>query len=329
MSKLTAVSIGTLESTTPTDLEIAECPWKYKGYKDFTSYIAADPDFFAVRRFGRLHTRALLTLQDHLVELEEKLDSLDEKFSLKTTKRIVGSKPPVIISTATYNKCPDPNKGINMEEESPETRDINNGTIRDDMLERAELVSRITAKLAEYDRLLLNHCSLSNMTASPRRNIKNIESWFANNQGAINDEETSFIKHRDDLVSGCKEKSLLRMIFEDQIVLRSKTFLGLFKKEPPPTMSLHDQSKTYQFSDQDIDAFGSVAIFIAALMMLIAPLWILQALVDIHAKLAVITVFIVACLFFLSFAIVGKPFERLAATAGYSAVLVVFLQLGD
>ncbi|OTA97450.1 hypothetical protein M434DRAFT_391911 [Hypoxylon sp. CO27-5] len=328
MSNLTSVSVGILDSVRPTEREVAEYPWKYRGYKDFTSYVAADPDFFAVRRFGRLHTRAILTLQDHLAELEERLDALDEQFSLKTTKRIVGSVPAVIINTSTYEKRQGVSNGINIAEGSLEIQDINNGTIRDDMPERAELVSRITAKLAQYDRLLLDHFSLRNMATAPKRNIKNIESWFTVNQGAIMDEETCFIKHQDDLVSSCREKSFLRNFFEERIVLRTKAFLGLFRTQPPPTMSLHDQSRTYHFSDKGIDAFGSIAIFIAALVMLIAPLWILQALEDIHSKLAVITSFVVTCLFCLSFGTVGRPFEKLAATAGYSAILVVFLQLG-
>ncbi|KAI2471290.1 hypothetical protein F4781DRAFT_131144 [Annulohypoxylon bovei var. microspora] len=326
MSKLTEVSIGISDSS-PTEREIAECPWKYRGYKDFTSYVAADPDFFAVRRFGRLHTRAILTLQDHLAELEKRLDLMDERFSLKTTK-LIGSNPTVVIDTTMSKKDVDPVVCIGTEQRLSEAWDINNGTIRDDLPERAELVSKITAKLAEYDRLLLDHCSLRNMTTAPKRNIQNIETWFACNRGAIAEDETDFIKHPDDLILGCGEKSILRIFFEDQVVLRTWAFLGLFKKNSPPSMSLRDRNEVYHFNDQAIDAFGSIAVLIIALLMLIAPLWILQALDDIHSKLAVITSFIIICLFFLTLATLGRPFETLAATAGYSAVLVVFLQLG-
>ncbi|OTA63160.1 hypothetical protein K449DRAFT_37642 [Hypoxylon sp. EC38] len=329
MSELTEVSIGILDSSEPTEQEVDKYSWKYIGYKDFTSYVAADPDFFAVRRFGRLHTRAILTLQGHLTQLEERLDEMDKRFSLKTTK-IIGSSPPVIIEATTTDKSsPNRDAYVSADNEPSGARDINNGTIRDDIPERAELISKITAKLVEYDNMLLNHCSLRNLAAAPKRNVKNIESWFLRNNGAIMEEERRFIKHHDDLVSGNKEKSSLREFFENQIILRTTALLGLFKRQMPPSMSPRDQKEVYHFSDQIIDTFGSVAVFIAAILMLIVPLWILQAMEDIRWKLAIITIFVVTCLLFLTLATLGRPFERLAATAGYSAVLVVFLQLGS
>lgn len=327
MSELKGVSIGTSDSSMPTQTEIYECPWKYKGYRDFTSYMAADPDFFAVRRFGRLHTRALLTLQDQIVELEKRLDAMDQRFSLKTTK-LSGFHNPVVVDTTVFEKRTNSTICASKELEPPETRDINNGTIRDDIPERAELVSQVIERLKEYDRLLLDHCSLMNMSVAPIRNVKNIESWILCNKGAIMEEETDFVNHRDDLVSGRTRKPILRVFFEDQIILRTKTLLGLFKKSPSSSMSLYDRQEVYQFSDQAIDELGSLMILVIALLMLIAPLWILQALEDKYAKLAVITAFIVICLFFLTLATMGRPFETIAATAGYSAVLVVFLQLG-
>ncbi|KAI0148255.1 hypothetical protein F4776DRAFT_306666 [Hypoxylon sp. NC0597] len=306
-----------LDSPSPTEQEIDDYPWKYIGYKDFTSYVAADPDFFAVRRFGRLHTRAILTLQGHLTQLEERLDEMDKRFSLKTTK-IIGSSPlypPVVIDATIPDKSP-PNRDacVSAENELLGARDINNGTIRDDMPERAELLSEITVKLAEY--------------AAPKRNVKNIESWFLRNSGAIVEEESRFIKHYADLVSGNKEKSSLRDFFENQIILRTTALLGLFKRQAPPSMSSRDQKEVYHFSDQAIDTFGSITVLVSAILMLIVPLWVLQAIENIQWKLAIITFFVVTCLLFLTLATLGRPFERLAATAGYSAVLIVFLQLG-
>lgn len=156
-----------------------------------------------------------------------------------------------------------------------------------------------------------------NMSVAPIRNVKNIESWILCNKGAIMEEETDFVNHRDDLVSGRTRKPILRVFFEDQIILRTKTLLGLFKKSPSSSMSLYDRQEVYQFSDQAIDELGSLMILVIALLMLIAPLWILQALEDKYAKLAVITAFIVICLFFLTLATMGRPFETIAATAGY------------
>ncbi|KAI9162852.1 hypothetical protein HJFPF1_04447 [Paramyrothecium foliicola] len=321
------VFTGESDLSQPTPEEILECPWKYRGYKDFSSFVAADPDFFAVRRFGRLHTRALLTLQDHLTELEEKLDALDEQYSRKSTK-ILGSNPPVVITAplmtkeqleaATGSSGPQP--------DISRARDINNGTVRDDMPERVKILSEIVSKLAEYDRLLLDHTALRNMTTAPERNSRNIKAWFAHNTGAIMEEETQFVNHLDDLVTGYNPKPKLRAYFEDHILLRTEFIRQFFKKAEPSNLSSHDEVKL--FSDQVMDVTGSLAVFLAALLMLVAPLWILQAMKDIRSKLTVITSFVVAFLLFLSLGTLGRPFERLAATAGYAAVLVVFLQLG-
>jgi len=89
-------------------------------------------------------------------------------------------------------------------------------------------------------------------------------------------------------------------------------------------------------------------IFLAAITMLIAPLWILTKTESLNQKLGIITTFLMLFLGVLNWGTVSRPFDILAATAGYemppshmavmatvimltcyrySAVLVVFLQL--
>jgi hypothetical protein len=117
--------------------------------------MASDSDFFAVRRFDRLHTRAILTLQAQLVDIEERLDKMDEKFSLRHVM-LVGARPPRIVDTS-LEECKSPDieddlGGKNL------PRHINNGTVKDDLEERARLVAEMTAKLGEYgkSRIFLN-----------------------------------------------------------------------------------------------------------------------------------------------------------------------------
>lgn len=66
--------------------------------------------------------------------------------------------------------------------------------------------------------------------------------------------------------------------------------------------------------------------------MLIGPLWILQHIsaseLGLKLRLVVITVFLILFTLLLSIITVARPFEVLAATAAYGAVLMVFLQLG-
>jgi hypothetical protein len=65
------------------DEEKFKLPWKYIGYRVFSKWMASDQSFFIARRFGALHTRAVLSMQDELVRLEEELDSMDKDYSRK------------------------------------------------------------------------------------------------------------------------------------------------------------------------------------------------------------------------------------------------------
>jgi hypothetical protein len=56
-------------------------PWKYIGYKVFSRWMASDQSFFIMRRFGTLSARIALSLQDEIVQLEEKLNFMDKEYS--------------------------------------------------------------------------------------------------------------------------------------------------------------------------------------------------------------------------------------------------------
>lgn len=66
--------------------EEKEKPWKYVGYKVFSRWIASDPSFFVLRRFGTLNARVALSLQDEIAQLEEKLDYMDKRYSDRDTQ---------------------------------------------------------------------------------------------------------------------------------------------------------------------------------------------------------------------------------------------------
>ena len=68
----------------PSQDDIDEKPWKYIGYRSFSSFVASDNDFFVLRRFSALSARVLLGLQDQLSRLEENLNVLDNRAREKT-----------------------------------------------------------------------------------------------------------------------------------------------------------------------------------------------------------------------------------------------------
>lgn len=65
--------------------------------------------------------------------------------------------------------------------------------------------------------------------------------------------------------------------------------------------------------------------------MLVGPLWLLQWISarGQNVRLSVISAFLIGFTLLLSMVTVAKPFEVLAASAAYAAVLMVFMQLGS
>jgi hypothetical protein len=151
--------------------------------------------------------------------------------------------------------------------------------------------------------------------AAPR-NVTNVATWFEDNRGAITYSERQFIEHRQELLSIRRSKSLARQWFEDHIVFPIQGKPALFRKSPPATMGMQDQETVYMINGNAIDVAGSIALFAVAATMLVLPLWILQTLREVESKLAVISAFAISCLAFLNIATIGRPFERIAATAG-------------
>jgi hypothetical protein len=76
-----------------------------------------------------------------------------------------------------------------------------------------------------------------------------------------------------------------------------------------------DKDIVIYWSDKRMDRFVTAVIVGCGMVMLIAPLWILQALNGTYQKLGTITGFVVAFLGMLSCTTAAKPFETLAATA--------------
>ncbi|KAI0546410.1 hypothetical protein F4679DRAFT_598725 [Xylaria curta] len=301
---LGSVKIDSGDSEYPTENELHLYPWKYIGYKGFANFASSDPDFFALRRFDRLHTRTLFSLQDDLSDLEQRLDWMDERFSRKSTK-IVGSCPPKIIDKSS----------VEAELQDKSQRDINNGTIRDDLFERRSLIADISTSLERYDKAVLRYSKMRSLFPAPDRNVRNLQTWLENNEGAILKNETEFVQHGNELISISTPKSTLRRWFEDHIVTHTD-IIGVFRKQQRIKLEAYDQTSVYTFSDEAINTLASLAVFVSALVMLITPLWILQSLEMLQKKLATITVFIVIFIAFLTVTAPGRPFERLAATAG-------------
>lgn len=119
----------------------------------------------------------------------------------------------------------------------------------------------------------------------------------------------------------------LRLLFEKSSRFR---LWSLWKKAPPdlPRYSASHPETVHYSSDARIERFVGVTITVLGMGMLIAPLWVLAHTEVMWKQLGIITGFIMLFLGLVAFTTAARPFESLAAAAAYSAVLVVFLQIG-
>lgn len=130
---------------------------------------------------------------------------------------------------------------------------------------------------------------------------------------AISDEEQQYLSHDLDLFCVVpKEKTPLRRLLDRSRKFRIASF---WKSDEAPSLPVYDQDVVTYTSDKRIDRFVTMLIVGVGTIMLLVPMWILQALERSHDKLAVITAFVVVFLGLVSYATVAKPFETLAATA--------------
>ncbi|KAI0021779.1 hypothetical protein F4780DRAFT_736560 [Xylariomycetidae sp. FL0641] len=263
--------------------------WKHVGYKGYAQFLSSDHDFLIVRRFDTLSIRAVLALQDKVTNLETMLAQLDNKYSRQ------------------------------------EATDVNNGTLRDDMADRAALMDELIEALSRYRNFIIQETAIKQYARAPGRDVDSIKNWHYNHyNNAINADELEYLEEKDLICLVQKEKTPIRQLIDKSHRFRT---LSLWRAKKPDVPD-YDSNYVAYYSDKRIDGFASLIIILIGLMMLITPIWVLSVLQDPRKKLVVITVFVTVFLVVLSLAMVAKPFEALAATAAYAAVLMVFLQLG-
>ncbi|KAI9766052.1 MAG: hypothetical protein M1840_006759 [Geoglossum simile] len=278
------------------DEKLDKWPWKYAGYRVFSRWVTSDPAFFIVRRFGSLNARVILCLQNEIVMLEKELDTLDHEY--------IGEDRP--------NNT---NNGSFWEDPSEERRKLICGTLR--------------TKLAEYNTFVNGYAQLVSRQPVNTTDVGLVQGWFQNARpGAIDDEEAGYIYCKDDLIPvQPKTRSWFRRRLESTLLLNRPFMRYFFDREPRDHDIIKDGRTIWQ-DDKKIEMLSSVVTALVGLAMLIGPLWILDRVIDTRTRLGIITTFIVVFFAVVAVATTAKPWESLAATAAYSAVLMVFLQLG-
>ncbi|CAF9916587.1 MAG: hypothetical protein HETSPECPRED_002956 [Heterodermia speciosa] len=258
-----------------------------------SAFVASDDDLFVLRRFERLGARVALMMQDRLASLEEDL--------LKEDK-------------------------LGREEKS------HCGTFRHEPRKRrSEIMDEIKWRLIEYQKFILDHSALKARPDANNFQIENIKTWLKNNNNPVTKAEIKFINKEGDLMPMVpKIKSPLRRFIDRYQIFRRISCFRVRKLNS--THYGHDDEENYTsdttvYSDDSLmDKFVTCITIALGLAMLIGPLWLLQHFTT--ARLVIITVFLVVFTLLLTIITVAKPFETLAASAAYGAVLMVFMQLG-
>jgi hypothetical protein len=172
------------------------------------------------------------------------------------------------------------------------------------------------------DNFINSYAQLASRPAAEKRERGEIQKWLRAHPNAINDPEKQYISDtnlHDDLMSVLPlEKSWFRRMLEWTFVRR----LPVFRRKDG------DGKRVLYSNHKRLENFSSIVIALFGLGMLIGPLWILDVVTDARQQLAIITCFIALFFFVVAVATNAKVFESLAAAAAYSAVLMVFLQLG-
>ena len=161
--------------------------------------------------------------------------------------------------------------------------DVDNGSFRNDQAARRELLEAVESKLNSYDRLLHRYLQIKSRPDAPKVNVRNIRTWLSNRRGPIHENEVRFLSEKDLITAARGEKSPLRRLFEQHILAPTLGLFGSTTSRPdeyPQESGL--KTTTISGEDRHVDIGATVSIFVAAVAMLIAPLWILAPLLSVR-----------------------------------------------
>ncbi|KAN0089943.1 hypothetical protein V8E51_018522 [Hyaloscypha variabilis] len=271
----------------------ADRAWKFVGYPGFCEYSALDDNFLLLRRFGALNARVLLDLQLRIHQYESELYHLDQACR------------------------DDPNENDGSTRMDSLTWDVNENN---DRKRRGEIVRELQPLLHKYNKHILTLAYVKELQPATGAQVQNVRNWFHNNVNAVSIEEQDYIQHKNDLFSLSRNyKTQVQRLFE---AIHFLHFLRrIFRKKY--------SDETRFGGDHAVRWFADTVVICLGLIMLYAPMWWLEWVQEGTTQLAIITCFVFVFAIALRAISDGKPFEVLAATAAYAAVLMVFMQKQD
>jgi hypothetical protein len=134
-----------------------------------------------------------------------------------------------------------------------------------------------------------------------------------NHPGAIDDDETKFIAHEDDLITVKPNfKSPMRRYFESSM-WATGFFPKTFQRQPGERIVVDGYTRWYD--DEKIEMLASTVTGFIGLIMFITPLWALDRIGSSSSKLGLITGFVILFYCMVALSTTARPFESLGAAA--------------
>jgi len=283
-----APAASTLSNASVTDKEKFLKAWKYEGYKEFGKWMASDDDFFVFRRFESLNATTIAYLQYRISELERTLEEIHEA-----------------------NEQDEKGKNSSFKWDEKYQQD------------RFQIMNELSCLLLHYNQFIDAFSKIRKRPRAESRQVDYAENWLK--RGAITASETRFVKHKSDLISiNERVRPPLGRWLE---ACRSLHTWRIFKAKFVEDLHVQSDATSYS-SDHAFESFTTLSIIALGLSMLLAPLWWMQNVPNNNDRLGIITGFVILFTLLGTGATINRPFEVVAATAAYAAVLMVFMQIG-
>lgn len=272
--------------------------WKTHGYPAFSRYLASGSDFLVLRKFGQINALVLLDLQNEIRLLEQQLE--------ENWQQSDQDNDPIKQAKNKLTSLPDDHQ------KNPKRA------------ERSAVLKQLRPLIKEYNELLISSAQIRTTYPAQEYQINSLRNWHNNYAHAIFEDEQYHKDNEHDLIClGHRPKPMMMHIAEKSRLLR-----WLFRK--PPKKDQYLDEETQAWSSKKMQLFADSIAVLLGLCMLYGPLWWLNWVSDNVCRLGIVAGFV--GLFAVALVFVGgggRPFEVLAATAAYAAVLMVFLQQGN
>jgi hypothetical protein len=173
---------------------------------------------------------------------------------------------------------------------------------------------KIQLLITNLDNLLYHYIQLKNRPKTTPTVTRNIGLWFNNRNNPIHADEAGFLSQQDLISVARFEKPPLRTIFEQRVLL---PLAKRWNRHQPRDETLLSENTTAIVAPEPIDTIIAFFIFLVATPMLVVLLWALAIVTGMFRKLGIITICLFLFLGVLNWGTLSRPFEILAATAGY------------